>query len=91
MPRPVTVTYRIPPTPSAVAQAAAHLFTNAVTTAASTRGLARIAISGGTTPKAMFALLAGDPFIQQIPGTSSISTGSTSAPSPPTTLTPTTA
>jgi 6-phosphogluconolactonase len=67
MPRPVTVTYQVSPTPAAVAQAAAKLFTDAAVKAASTRGFARIAISGGTTPKAMFALLAAEPFASQVP------------------------
>jgi 6-phosphogluconolactonase len=69
MPRPVTITYRISPTPVAVAQAAAKLFVDAVNTAAETRGHARIAISGGTTPEAMFALLAdpAQPFLKQVP------------------------
>lgn len=69
MPRPVTVTYRISPTPAAVAQAAAKLFADTVVAAVQTRGRARIAISGGTTPKAMFALLAdpAQPFLKQIP------------------------
>jgi 6-phosphogluconolactonase len=69
MPRPVTVTFRVLPTPAATAQAAAQLFTDAAVKAATTRGVARIAISGGTTPKAMFALLA-DPagaFLKQVP------------------------
>ena len=69
MPRPVTVTYSVSPTPAEVAKAAAQLFTQAATNAASARGRARIAISGGTTPKAMFALLAdpAQPFAQQVP------------------------
>jgi len=69
MPRPVTVTYRISPTPAAVAQAAAQLFTESVVQAAEKRGRARVAISGGTTPKAMFALLAdpAQPFVQKVP------------------------
>jgi 6-phosphogluconolactonase len=69
MPRPVTVTYRISSTPAEVAKAAAELFTSAATKAVELRGLARIAISGGTTPKAMFALLAdpAQPFIKQVP------------------------
>lgn len=58
MPRPVTVTYSTWPTPNQVAAAAAQLFTDFATRAIATRGLARIAISGGSTPKAMFALLA---------------------------------
>jgi 6-phosphogluconolactonase len=67
MPRPVTVTYRISPTPAEVAKAAAQLFTDAVINAASARGVARVAISGGTTPKAMFTLLAAEPFASQVP------------------------
>ena len=69
MPRPVTVTYRVLPTAAATAQAAAQLFTDAAVKAAEARGLARIAISGGTTPKAMFALLAdpAQPFLRQVP------------------------
>jgi 6-phosphogluconolactonase len=69
MPRPVTVTYRVLPTPEATARAAAQLFTDAAVKAASGRGIARIAISGGTTPKAMFALLASpaEPFLKQVP------------------------
>lgn len=69
MPRPVTITYRISLTPAAVAQAAAQLFTDAAVSAVQLRGRARIAISGGTTPKAMFALLAdpAQPFLKQIP------------------------
>jgi 6-phosphogluconolactonase len=69
MPRPVTITYRISRTPAEVAQAAAQLFTDAAKAAVQTRGRARIAISGGTTPKAMFALLAdpAQPFLKQVP------------------------
>jgi 6-phosphogluconolactonase len=69
MPRSVTITYRISITPAAVAQAAAKLFTDTAKAAVETRGRVRIAISGGTTPKAMFALLAdpAQPFLKQIP------------------------
>jgi 6-phosphogluconolactonase len=67
MPRPVTITYFVSPTPAAVAKAAAELFTTAAIKAVASRGLARIAISGGTTPKAMFALLAAEPFVKQVP------------------------
>ncbi|MEO8737727.1 MAG: 6-phosphogluconolactonase [Edaphobacter sp.] len=69
MPRPVTITYRISPTPAEVAQAAAQLFMDSAVFAVQTRGRARIAISGGTTPKAMFTLLADPthPFLKQIP------------------------
>jgi 6-phosphogluconolactonase len=69
MPRPVTITYRIFPTPAAVAQAAAQLFADSANAAVQARGRARIAISGGTTPKAMFSLLADptQPFLKQVP------------------------
>jgi len=69
MPRPVTITYQISPTPAAVAQAAAKFFTDAVNAAVAVRGHARIAISGGTTPEAMFALLAdpAQPFLKEVP------------------------
>jgi len=69
MPRPVTVTYRVSGTPAEVAKAAAQLFTDAVIESAKVRGVARVAISGGTTPKAMFALLAdpAQPFVKQVP------------------------
>ena len=66
MPRPTTVTYRVFSTPAEVARAAAELFTSAVAAAANERGIARVAISGGTTPKAMFALLASEPFASQV-------------------------
>ena len=69
MPRPVTITYRISPTPAATALAAAQLFTRAAIDAVAKRNRARIAISGGITPKAMFQLLAdpAQPFLKQIP------------------------
>jgi len=69
MPRPVTVTYHVLPTPAATARAAAQLFSDTAVRAATARGIARIAISGGTTPKSMFALLAdpAEPFLDQVP------------------------
>jgi 6-phosphogluconolactonase len=69
MPRPVTVTYRVSPTPADTARAAAQLFTEGTAKAATARGIARIAISGGTTPKSMFQLLAdpAEPFLKQVP------------------------
>lgn len=69
MPRPVTVTYSVAATPAAVAAAAAELFTASAVSAVGARGRARIAISGGNTPKAMFALLAdpSQPFLKQVP------------------------
>lgn len=69
MPRPVTVTYQVWPTPADMAQAAAHLFADRVEKAVATRGIARIAISGGSTPKIIFQLLAdpAGPFLNTIP------------------------
>ncbi len=69
MPRSITVSYRISSTPAAVAERAAELFRTAAVSAVETRGVARIAISGGTTPKAMFQMLADParPYAADIP------------------------
>lgn len=69
MPRAVTVTYRVFDAHEAVAKATAELFTATAVKAAHTHGIARIAISGGKTPNAMFAMLADPmlPFAAQIP------------------------
>lgn len=68
MSQPVTVTYSIYPDSRSVALAAAQLFADAAASAVGRRGVARIAISGGSTPKAMFALLAdpSQPFLASI-------------------------
>jgi 6-phosphogluconolactonase len=52
-----------------LAAAAAEYFAAAVSEAVETRGVARVAISGGTTPKAMFALLAdrSAPYFARVP------------------------
>ena len=69
MPRPISVTYHVAPSSLAVAKTAADLFTRSAVEAVTARGRARIAISGGSTPKAMFALLADSdqPFLKQVP------------------------
>jgi len=69
MPRPVTLTYRVSPSAPEVAQDAAQCFLGAVIVAVQNRGLARVAISGGSTPKAMFQLLAdpNQPFLNLVP------------------------
>jgi 6-phosphogluconolactonase len=69
MARPVTVTYRISDGPEALAAAAAEFFTAEVTAAVKARALARVAISGGSTPRAMFALLAdpSQPYLAAVP------------------------
>lgn len=69
MPRPVHVIYSVWNSPDLVARAAARLFAQDAQEAADTRGIARIAISGGTTPKRMFEMLADPdgPFFRQVP------------------------
>ena len=69
MARAVSVTYAVWPASADVAAAAADVFASAAATAVNSRGLARIAISGGTTPKAMFALLAdqSQPYFARVP------------------------
>ena len=63
----LNVTYRVYPAPDALARAAAEHFAERVAQAVAKRGRARIAVSGGSTPKATFALLAQEPYSQQIP------------------------
>ncbi|HWZ52892.1 MAG TPA: 6-phosphogluconolactonase [Granulicella sp.] len=69
MPRTVRVTYSVSPTPAALAEAAAQFFLDCVVAAVKARGVARIAISGGTTPKRMFELLAdpAKPYLAAVP------------------------
>ncbi len=67
--RRVELSVKVSSTAADVAFAAAKLFADTVSEAVSSRGLARVAISGGSTPKAMFALLAdaSKPFLNDIP------------------------
>ena len=69
MPRPVSVSYWVSPTTEDLAASAAEFFATAVSAAVEARGVARVAISGGTTPKKMFALLADQnaPYFAQVP------------------------
>ena len=69
MPRPVSVIYRVLPTAEDLAAAAAEFFASVVSAAVEARGVARVAISGGSTPKGMFALLAyrSRPYFAQMP------------------------
>jgi 6-phosphogluconolactonase len=69
MPRLATATLHVSASASEVAKASAELFTDSIVAAVAARGLARIAISGGSTPKAMFALLAdpAGPYLSRIP------------------------
>jgi 6-phosphogluconolactonase len=69
MPRTVRVTYSVSPTSAAVAEAAARFFCSSAVAAVKARGVARIAISGGSTPKRMFELLAdrSKPYFAEVP------------------------
>src|SRR6202789_4416668 len=65
----IEVSYYVDATPEAVNRRAAQYFVDGIRSAAGARGKARIAISGGNTPKHTFELLA-DPSVQyrkQIP------------------------
>jgi 6-phosphogluconolactonase len=69
MPRPVTVTYQVFSSAQETAAACARLFAAKTEQAVAQRGVARIAISGGTTPQATFEILADpeQPFLTTIP------------------------
>ncbi len=65
----LAVTYHVYPDSEALARAAAQHFAERIHSAVSKRGRARLAISGGSTPKATFALLAdpNEPYGKEIP------------------------
>ena len=69
MPRPVQVTYEVFPDAQAMALAAATRFAQKIEQAVASRGIARLAISGGSTPQAMFKILAdpSHPFATTVP------------------------
>jgi 6-phosphogluconolactonase len=69
MARSIRVTYQVWPDAGSMAMASARQFAVHVEKAAAARGVARLAISGGSTPKAMFKLLADPslPFLQTVP------------------------
>jgi 6-phosphogluconolactonase len=71
MPRPVELVLNVSPTIAEVEHAAAELFTRSAEQAVALRGHARIAISGGSTPKCVFALLANPehPYLARVPWT----------------------
>jgi 6-phosphogluconolactonase len=58
---------KILPDVAAIAQQAAGIFLNAVQQAVRERGVFRVALSGGSTPKTLHALLVSDAFRKQIP------------------------
>jgi len=69
MARPVMVTYEVWPSAAEMALASARVFATTVEKAVATRGIARVAVSGGSTPKATFKLLAdpAGPFVSTVP------------------------
>jgi 6-phosphogluconolactonase len=67
MPRPVQITTKVAATAEEIAKLAADAFAEAVVKAVQARGIARVAISGGSTPKTVFELLATDPYLSVIP------------------------
>jgi 6-phosphogluconolactonase len=65
----IEVSYYVDASPEAVNRRAAQYFVDGIRSAAGARGKARIAISGGNTPKHTFELLAdpSEPYREQIP------------------------
>jgi len=63
----IEVLYTVDASLEAVNKRAAQYFVDGIRAAASARGKARIAISGGNTPKHTFELLAAAPYRDQIP------------------------
>ncbi len=61
------VTYYVLPDSEALARAMAERLLEAALAAAAARGIARIAISGGNTPKGTFEILAGESKFSQFP------------------------
>ena len=69
MSRKLMIKYYVEPDPAALAHRAAHHFVEMVSEAAEANGRVRLAISGGSTPKAAFQLLADptQPFRSRMP------------------------
>ena len=69
MPRKLSVKYYVEPDPAALTRRAAQYFVEMAGEAVAGRGRARIAISGGSTPKAAFELLAdaNQPWLWRMP------------------------
>lgn len=61
------VLYQVYPGPDELARAAAALFAERAAQVAGKRDRVRIAVSGGSTPKATFALLAQEPYASSVP------------------------
>ena len=67
MPRPVEITTKVAASADQITKIAADAFAEAVAAAVQARGIARVAISGGSTPQAVFELLATGPYTSRIP------------------------
>ena len=67
MTKTIEVSYSVSGSPEDLAQRAASYFRDRIREAVTARGRARIAISGGSTPKRAFELLATAPYREQIP------------------------
>ena len=67
MAKTIKVTYFVDAGSDALAQRAAQYLVDRARQAVAARGKARIAISGGSTPKRTFELLAGTPYREQMP------------------------
>ena len=69
MPRPVEITAKIASNAEEITKLSAEMFTDVVMQAVQARGVARIAISGGSTPKTVFELLADPsaPYFARVP------------------------
>ena len=69
MAKKIHVEYRVFEDPESLASATAQHFVEQIRSAVMARGVARVAISGGSTPKQVFALLAekAEPFREAIP------------------------
>jgi 6-phosphogluconolactonase len=63
----IKVTYQVWPTQAEMELASARMFADRVKQAVDRRGVARVAISGGSTPQAAFKLLAAEPFAATVP------------------------
>lgn len=67
MPDKIDAVYFVEQDPETLATRAARYFAGQVVEAASARPFARVAISGGNTPKRMLELLASPPFLTEVP------------------------
>jgi 6-phosphogluconolactonase len=69
MPRPVSIIAKVAANAEEITRLAAETFARSIAEAISARGVARVAISGGSTPRTVFELLANPaaPYLKQIP------------------------